>query len=60
MTELEYRELIMDYLNGETKESELMNIAEIKECCTCGYKLLEEEIHENEDGYYCDVCWESR
>ena len=60
MNEVEWRALICQYLNGSLKEIELYNIAELKKCHVCGYTEFEEYMFENEDGVYCETCWESR
>lgn len=58
------REELVDYLNGISKEEELLSIAEIGRCCVCGEYMLEEDMHEytqDEDkNKYCDICWEAR
>jgi len=57
---IDLREELCDYLNGISKENELLSIAEITKCTTCDEYILEEYAHENEDGTYCDTCWEAR
>ena len=60
MDSLDWRVLVLGVINGTYTEQEAYNIIEAKECCTCGHVDLEEYMHENEDGVYCDVCWNSR
>lgn len=43
MTENEAREFVMDFLNGELKEQELLNIFEIYHCPICGNYILDED-----------------
>lgn len=42
MTENEAREFVMDFLNGELKEKELLNIFELYQCPICGNYILDE------------------
>jgi hypothetical protein len=60
MDSLDWRALVLGLFNGTYSEEEAMNIIEAKKCCTCGCYDLEEYMHENEDGVYCDTCWQSR
>jgi hypothetical protein len=62
MTENEAREFLVDFLNGELKEQELLNIFEIYQCPICGNFILEEckvyhtwDLAENEESI-CEQC----
>jgi len=61
---VDLREELCDYLNGISKENELLSIAEITQCTTCGEYILEEDAHEYtsdiDNCKYCDTCWEAR
>ena len=54
------REHLVRYLNGDMIKEEIIRYFELKECGICGHIDLEENMHENEDGIYCDCCWEAR
>jgi len=56
----EFREVLRDYFNCDCTKEHLLAYANLKECGICGYVGLEEDMHENDDGIYCDVCWEAR
>jgi hypothetical protein len=43
-TQNELREIIRDYLNGNFKEEELLNIFELKKCGVCDQVELEEDM----------------
>ena len=43
-TQNELREIIRDYLNGNFKEEELLNIFELKKCSVCDQVELEEDM----------------
>lgn len=60
MKEIDWRTAICEYLQGVLKLEELLDIADLKKCHICGHVDLEEYMHENEDGIYCDTCWISR
>ncbi len=60
MDSLDWRALVAQYMNGSIKEEEILGVIDAKRCCTCGCVELEEYMHENEDGAYCDTCWEAR
>ena len=54
------REQLKDYFNGDSTKQHLFAYMDLKECGICGHVDLEENMHENEDGIYCDCCWEAR
>lgn len=62
MTENEMRILLRDYLNGELKEQELLNIFELEKCEQCGNYNLKEDLFDTETiidggiGYICESC----
>jgi hypothetical protein len=62
MTENESREFLVDFLNGELKEKELLNIFEIYQCPICENFILDEEkvYHTWDIGEYeeeiCEQC----
>ena len=60
MTEFEWRVLVLGYIRGVYTKEQVLGIIDAKECCTCGHIDLEEYMHKNEDGVYCDTCWEAR
>ena len=60
MTEFEWRVLILGLIKGVYNEEETMKIIDAKKCCICGCIELEEYMHENDDGVYCETCWNSR
>ena len=57
---LELRVAIAEFLGKDIDEEAIMQVADLKKCHICGHVDLEEYIHENEDGIYCDTCWTSK
>lgn len=60
MRELDWRALVLGYIQGVYSKEEVLNIIDAKKCCVCDHIDLEEYMHENEDGVYCETCWDSR
>ena len=43
-TERELQEIVRDYLNGNYKEEELLNMFELKKCSVCGQIELADDM----------------
>jgi len=52
-------ELARDYLEQFDWNYKAI-VEDLKKCICCDYIDLEGYMHHNQDGWYCDTCWESK
>lgn len=60
MTDFEYRVLVLGLIQGIYTEKEALELIDADKCCICGNRELNENLKENDDGKYCETCWEAR
>jgi len=56
----DYEDTIIHYLNGVYNKDDVLEVFEIAECTCCSCYDLEKYMHRNDDGVYCETCWDAR